>query len=100
MTRIKRGSDKPHKTSIEIKPATKPKKRNSPEVTSKSGRVKIYTPTGKKRYRLTYFEDGKQKGTTAQSMTHAIEVASLIEKRLLAKHGDRSLLSVSEMIAK
>ena len=100
MTRIKRGSDKPHKTSIEIKPASQPKKRNSPEVTSKSGRVKIYTPTGKKQYRLTYFEDGKQKGTTAQSMTHAIEVASLIEKRLLAKHGDRSLLSVSEMIAK
>ena len=100
MTRIKRRSDKPHKTSIEIKPAATPKKRNSPEVTSKSGRVKIYTPTGKKQYRLTYFEDGKQKGTTAQSLTHAMEVASLIEKRLLAKHGDRSLLSVSEMIAK
>jgi hypothetical protein len=100
MTRIKRGSNKPDRASIEIKPATKPKKRNSPEVISKSGRVKIYLPTGKKQYRLTYFEDGKQRDTTAQSLTHAMEVASLIEKRLLAKHGDRSLLSVSEMIAK
>ena len=71
MTRVKRGSDKPHKTSIEIKPSAKPKKRNSPEVTSKSGRVKIYLPTGKKQYPLTYFEDGKQKGTTAQSLTHS-----------------------------
>ncbi len=99
MTRIKRSSDKRHKTSIEIKPEAKPKKRNSPEVISKSGRVKIYLPTGKKQYRLTYFEDGKQKGTTAQSLAHAMERASLIEKKLLAEYGDRSFLSVSEMIA-
>ncbi len=54
----------------------------------------------KKQYRLTYFEDGKQKGTTAQSLTHAMERASLIEKKLLAKCGNRSFLTVAEMIDK
>lgn len=99
MTRMPRGNKKPHSIKLDTKTVTKPKKRNTPEVTSKSGRVKIYLPTGKKQYRLTYFEDGKQKGTTAQSLIHAMEKASLIEKRLLAKNGDRSLLSVSEMIS-
>ena len=73
--------------------------RNSPATTTKSGRVKIYAPTGKKQYRLTWYEEGEQAGTTAKSFTHAMEKASVVEKRLLAKHGDRSLLSVKEMIS-
>lgn len=76
----------------------KPAVRNSPESTTKSGRVKIYAPTGKKQYRLTWYENGQQRGTTAKSFAHAFERASVIEKRLLTKNGDRSLLSVKEMI--
>ena len=82
------------KRASEVEPVV----RNSPATTTTSGRVKIYSPTGKKQYRLTWYEDGKQNGTTAKSFTHAVEKASVIEKRLLAKHGDRSLLSVKEMI--
>ena len=82
------------KRASEVEPVV----RNSPATTTTSGRVKIYSPTGKKQYRLTWYEDGKQNGTTAKSFTHAMEKASVIEKRLLAKHGDRSLLSVKEMI--